>query len=87
MKTLLAKIFINKNKIIQLFKKAEDLYREGKGANKKDFVLSNLFIPDWIKPEIYNLIQFVFEENHILINNRTMKDSRMIGRFLNAKNS
>lgn len=86
MKKLLAKIFINKNKILQLFKNAEDFYRIGKGANKKDFVLSNLFIPEWLKPEIYNLIQSVFEENHALINSRTMKTPKTIGRFLNAKN-
>ena len=86
MKKLLAKIFINKNKIIQLFKNAEDLYRIGKGANKKDFVLNNLFIPEWLKPEIYNLIQQIFEENHTLINYRTMKEPKIIGRFLNAKN-
>lgn len=87
MKKLLAKIFINKNKIIQLFKNAEDLYRTGKGANKKDFVLSNLFIPEWFKPEIYSLIQSIFEENSAFINYRTMKEPRMIGRFLNAKNN
>jgi len=86
MKKLLAKIFINKNKLIQLFKDAEDLYRIGKGANKKDFVLSNLFIPKWLKPEIYSLIQFIFEENSYLINYRTMKEAKKMGRFLNAKN-
>ena len=86
MKKLLAKMFLNKNKIIQLFKNAEDLYRTGKGANKKDFVLSNLFIPEWLKPEIYSLIQSIFEENSCLINYRTMKGPRIIGRFLNAKN-
>ena len=86
MKTLLAKIFINKNKIIQLFKNAEDLYRGGKGANKKDFILSTLFIPEWLKPEIYSLIQSIFEKNSYLINSRTMKETRIIGRFLNVKN-
>jgi len=86
MKKLLAKMFLNKNKIIHLFKNAEDLYRRGKGANKKDFVLSNLFIPKWLKPEMYNLIQSTFEENSSLINHRTMKEAKRIGRFLNAKN-
>ena len=86
MKKLLTKMFLNKNKIIQLFKEAEDLHRTGKGANKKDFVLSNLFIPEWLKPEMYNLIQSTFEENSSLINHRTMKEAKRIGRFLNAKN-
>jgi|GEM_PF-5239315 len=80
MKNFIAKLFVSRKKLSKLFKEAEDLYRIGNGAKKKDYVLGNIYIPEFLKAEIYDLIQLFFEEISEEINSRTMKIPVKIGR-------
>jgi hypothetical protein len=81
-KKLIANLLIDRKKLVEFFKQAEDLFRIGNGKEKRRYVISRLVFPAWLKSEIKEIIQEVFEKHSNEINSRTMKEPVRRGRKL-----